>query len=88
MAMRINQELCIQCDACRTDCPNSGITEFDAVYMIDPTRCTECLWSHDQPRCADVCPVNAVEHDPAHHEDPEVLVTKVARLSPGVVPMD
>jgi ferredoxin len=88
MPMRVNQEKCIQCNDCRHACPNGGIFEIDAVYIIDPTRCTECIWVYDHPHCVDVCPVNAIEKDRLNEVDEEVLVSRAARLYPGFVPAD
>lgn len=63
MAKRINQDLCIQCGSCLDECPNGGITETEAVYMIDPRLCESCTGFTGQSRCEEVCPVDAIEED-------------------------
>jgi ferredoxin len=63
MAKRINQDLCIQCDACRKECPNGGIYEIEAVYIIDPRLCRECSGFEGRTFCEEACPVGAIESD-------------------------
>ncbi len=63
MARRINQDNCIQCGACLEVCPNGGITEMDAVYMIDPNLCQDCQGFAGQTHCEEACPVGAIEED-------------------------
>lgn len=63
MAKRINQDLCIQCAACLAECPNGGIAEVEAVYMINPRLCRNCIGFTGDSRCEEVCPVFAVEED-------------------------
>jgi ferredoxin len=48
------------------ECPNKAITEGDERYVIDPTKCTECVGFFDEPQCRSVCPVEAPEPDPDH----------------------
>ncbi len=72
----INQELCIHCGQCETDCDSLAIShdETTKMYVINQKRCKSC--SH----CACICPMVAVEDgtgafldwkDPAF--DPEAL---------------
>ena len=35
MALIITDE-CINCDVCEPECPNSAISQGDAIYVIDP----------------------------------------------------
>ncbi|MGB9005042.1 MAG: 4Fe-4S binding protein, partial [Candidatus Aminicenantales bacterium] len=42
MAYMITEE-CINCGACEPECPNQAISAGDALYIIDPNRCTECV---------------------------------------------
>ena len=42
MSLKIN-ELCINCDVCEPACPNEAITQGEAIYVIDPARCTRCV---------------------------------------------
>ncbi|HJX03845.1 MAG TPA: 4Fe-4S binding protein, partial [Dehalococcoidia bacterium] len=44
MAYKITDD-CISCGACESECPNSAISEGDSTYVIDPTKCTECVGS-------------------------------------------
>lgn len=58
MAYEITVE-CISCGACETECPNEAISEGDETYVIDGSKCTECVGFFDTPQCAEVCPVDA-----------------------------
>ncbi len=53
MAYKINPDVCIDCGACQSECPNEAISEKDGHMEIDPTKCVEC------GSCASVCPVGA-----------------------------
>jgi len=79
MAYKITEE-CINCGACEPECPNQAISAGDAVYIIDPEKCTECVGSHDSSQCAAVCPVDACVPDPDHKETREELEAKFRRL--------
>jgi len=57
MSMSINDE-CISCGACEPECPNEAISEGDEIYVVEATKCTECVGEHDEPQCVDVCPVD------------------------------
>ena len=85
MAYKINDE-CISCGACEPECPNSAISEGETVYMIDVSKCTECVGSHDSSRCADVCPVDACVLDEDNKESREELLEKWKGLHPGETP--
>ncbi len=74
----INQELCIHCGQCESDCDSLAISHDEATkkYEINQKRCKAC--SH----CACICPMTAVEDgtgsfsewkDPAF--DPEAVHT-------------
>ena len=43
MALIITDE-CINCDVCEPECPNDAISQGDTIYIIDPKKCTECVW--------------------------------------------
>ncbi len=79
MAYKITDE-CISCGACEPECPNQAIREGDSIYVIDPTKCTECVGAHDSPKCAEVCPVDAAKSDPEHVESKEVLQARYNKL--------
>ncbi len=57
MALIITEE-CINCALCDPECPTDSITEGDPVYVIDQETCTECVGDYDEPKCAEVCPVD------------------------------
>ena len=79
MALIINQ-LCINCDVCEPACPNQAISQGETIYLIDPSRCTECVGHFDEPQCVVVCPVECIDKDPVHVEDEQQLLAKLARL--------
>ena len=85
MAYKITEE-CISCGACEPECPNIAISEGDPIYIIDPTKCTECIGSYESSRCAEVCPVDACVPDPEHAESREQLLDKWRRLHPCETP--
>lgn len=85
MALKITDE-CINCDVCEPACPNQAISMGPEFYVIDPTRCTECVGHFDEPQCALLCPVACIPKDPAHAEDRETLMQKYLRLSGGEAP--
>jgi len=79
MALRITEE-CINCDVCEPECPNQAIFLGEEHYVIDPTRCTECVGHFDEPQCVAICPVACIPHDPVHNESRETLWQKFQRL--------
>lgn len=85
MAYRITEE-CISCGACEPDCANEAISEGEEVYVIDPSRCTECVGNFESPKCVEICPVDACEPDPDHVETREQLLAKWRRLHPDETP--
>lgn len=85
MAYKITEE-CISCGACEPECPNTAISEGETIYIIDPSKCTECVGSFDSSRCVAVCPVDACVPDPAHKESREQLLEKWKKLHPGETP--
>ena len=80
MALLITDE-CINCDVCEPECPNEAISMGEEIYVIDPSRCTECVGHHDQPQCVQVCPVDCIPKDPGHAETHEALFAKYLRLT-------
>ena len=85
MAYKINDD-CISCGACESECPNEAISEGETIYIIDPAKCTECVGSHTEPQCVDVCPVDAPVADSDHSETKEQLLEKWRNLHPGEEP--
>ena len=85
MAYKITDE-CISCGACEPECPNQAISEGEAIYVIDPDKCTECVGSYPSSHCADACPVSACVADPKHKESREQLLNRWKKLHPGETP--
>lgn len=86
MAFMITDE-CISCGACEPECPNEAISEGDEFFVIDPSKCTECVGFYDTQQCFDVCPVEAPVADPDRAETREELLAKFAQLHPGKEPV-
>ena len=61
MAYKIIAEKCIQCDACRLECPRNAITnaEDESTYVIDQEKCNSCA-NMSTVRCVPHCPVDAI----------------------------
>lgn len=85
MAYIITDE-CISCGACESECPNEAITEGDTIYIIDSEKCTECVGSHEDSKCVEVCPVDCCIPDAAKKESKEQLLEKWKKLHPGETP--
>jgi ferredoxin len=56
MAYKIDENVCVACGTCMSECPSGAISEGD-VYHIDPNVCIEC------GSCANVCPMGAISLD-------------------------
>ncbi len=80
MALIITDE-CINCGACEPECPNDAITAGDEIYLIDISKCTECVGHFDESQCAEVCPVDCCVPDPDHKESNEELMEKYKKLT-------
>lgn len=80
MALMITDE-CINCDVCEPECPNSAISAGEEYYVIDPSKCTECVGHFDEPQCQKVCPVDCIPLDPGHRETKEELRLKYEKLT-------
>ena len=79
MSLRITA-LCVNCDVCEPVCPNKAISQGESIYVIDPSRCTECVGHYDEPQCVVVCPVECIDPDPVHPESEADLLAKLLRL--------
>jgi ferredoxin len=79
MALKITDD-CISCGVCVEECPNDAISEGDAIFVINPDRCTECVGFFDEPQCVNVCPVDCIIPDPEHEETKEQLMEKKIKL--------
>jgi ferredoxin len=49
---------CINCNACRVQCPTNAIQVINGILFIDPNLCNDCVGYHGTPQCASVCPTN------------------------------
>ena len=81
MATMITED-CINCGACEPECPNEAISEGKDIFIIDPSRCTECVGHHDQEQCAAVCPVDCCVPDPNNPEQESPLFARAKTLHP------
>ena len=79
MALMITDE-CINCDVCEPECPNGAISMGPEIYVIEWTKCTECVGHFDQPQCREVCPVDCIPLDLGHVESRGELQAKYERL--------
>jgi ferredoxin len=75
VALKITDQ-CINCDVCEPECPNDAISMGPEIYVIDWSRCTECVGHFDKPQCVEVCPVDCIPLDPDHVETREELAAK------------
>lgn len=82
MALIITDD-CINCDVCEPECPNEAISPGEEIYIIDPSKCTECVGHYDEPQCQQVCPVDCIPLDPNHDESEEQLMAKYHKLTGG-----
>lgn len=80
MALIITDE-CINCDVCEPECPNDAISPGDEIYIIDPSRCTECVGHFDEPQCQQVCPVDCIPLDPDREETRDELMKKYRQIT-------
>lgn len=61
MSVIISEE-CINCDACRQQCPVNAIVDDEhnptgeMRYYVQPEKCIECVGVYDDPQCAAICP--------------------------------
>jgi hypothetical protein len=81
MATMITND-CINCGACEPECPNNAISQGEAIFVIDPVLCTECVGFHDFEACAAVCPVDCCVTDPNNIESEEALIARARALHP------
>ena len=79
MALTITDQ-CINCDVCEPECPNGAISMGPEIYVIEWTKCTECVGHFDKPQCQEVCPVECIPFDPAHVESRDELQAKYEAL--------
>ena len=82
MAIKITDE-CINCGACEPECPNNAIYEgaqewrfSEGTTLTGKVKCTECIGFHEEPQCAEVCPVDCCVPDEDNVETEEELLSK------------
>jgi ferredoxin len=80
MALQINDD-CTLCDACVPVCPNEAIAAGDEIYVIDPSKCTECVGAKDEPQCKLVCPVDCIDTNPSWRETKDELLIKYKQIN-------
>lgn len=80
MALKI-LDTCVNCDVCEPACPNQAISMGEEYYVIDPSRCTECVGHFDEPQCIEVCPVECIITDPERVESRELLQRRYEALT-------
>ncbi len=59
MANRITDE-CINCAACEAECPNEAISQGEDFYVIDASKCDECVAKSGEASCKAACPVDSI----------------------------
>ena len=79
MALMITDE-CINCDVCEPECPNEAISQGVEFYVIDASKCTECVGHFDVPQCREVCPVDCIPANPDVVETKDQLFLKYRTL--------
>jgi ferredoxin len=84
MALMITDE-CINCDVCEPECPNGAISMGTEIYVIEPSKCTECVGHFDEPQCRQVCPVECIPLNPEHVESHSELLAKYQHLTANKV---
>ena len=58
-------DLCVNCWACESVCPNDAISEAKPHFRIDPAKCSECDGDYADPQCASICPIEGAILDRA-----------------------
>ena len=43
------EAICINCDLCVPECPNTAIYRGESHYQVDADLCTECVGFYSQP---------------------------------------
>ena len=79
MALLITDD-CINCDVCEPECPNEAISQGAEIYVIEASKCTECVGHFDVPQCREVCPVDCIPVNPAFVETKDQLFLKYRTL--------
>lgn len=56
------EAVCINCDMCVPECPNTAIYRGENHYQVDADLCTECVGFYDKPACIEVCPLDCIKY--------------------------
>lgn len=80
MALKITED-CINCGDCEAECPNQAISVGEDIFIIDPSKCTECVGHFDESQCLKSCRYDCIIPDPAHTESKEQLQEKFQALA-------
>jgi ferredoxin len=48
---------CVNCWACLPVCPAQAIYEAKPHFLVDASKCTECVGEYADPQCTSICPV-------------------------------
>jgi MinD superfamily P-loop ATPase len=75
-------EECFNCGACARMCPGEGISEGEENFVIDPSRCSECVGFYHTQQCARICPIDCCVIDPNNVETEAVLFERARNLHP------
>jgi len=51
---------CVNCWACEALCPNQAIYAAQPHFLVQASKCTECLGEFAEAQCADICPIEGV----------------------------
>ncbi|MCP4674692.1 MAG: 4Fe-4S dicluster domain-containing protein [Deltaproteobacteria bacterium] len=83
MSLQITKE-CINCGACDETCPTAAISEDteNAIRVVDPLRCTECVGFYERTMCQVECPIECCVADPNIQETSDTLFIKARQLYP------
>jgi len=85
MANIITDE-CVNCGACESVCPANGISSNGDQYVIDASRCSECVGFYHTQQCARVCPVDCSIVDPDNVETEAELFERARKNNPPRAP--
>ena len=77
MAYTITED-CINCDACRPECPTESVSVGDDTYVIDANTCVECV---DEATCGVRLAMKEVRDATARILDHTTLASVNARVA-------
>jgi ferredoxin len=86
MAKQINQNRCIQCNACLPETPSEGVTVINTVFVIDPRLCSECAGLYARSLCSTAYPTDTV--DAGRRDDSDIFRGRATHLHRRRLPRD